>query len=88
MGLHSPFLAVFCWFVLLFAFVLFFAWMRTAFLAGGNAVVRSRSPASLGDFAINGEGSCFCSTVTGLLGPNSTWSNKKKSHYNRIVVEL
>ena len=38
--LYSPFLAFFVW-VLLFASLFGFAWMRIAFLAGGNAVVRS-----------------------------------------------
>ena len=38
--LFSLFLAVFCGFCCLLRFLLL-AWMRTAFLAGGNAVVRS-----------------------------------------------
>ena len=48
--------------------------MRTAFLAGGNTVVAA--PASIGDFAFHGEGSCFCSTVTGLLGRTALGAKK------------
>ena len=39
--------------------------------------MRSSAPASLGVFAINGEGSCFCSTVTGLLGRTALGAKKK-----------
>ena len=30
----------------------------------------------IGDFAFNGEGSCFCSTVTGLLGRTALGAKK------------
>ena len=43
--------------------------------------MRSSAPALIGDFAINGEGSCFCSTVTGLLGRTALGAKK-------IVVEF
>ena len=62
--------------VLLFASLLFLAWMRTAFLAGGNAVVRSGFDRCV--FAWNGEGSSFCSTVTGLLGRTALGAKKKR----------
>ena len=36
----------------------------------------SPHPALIGDFAFNGEGSCFCSTVTGLLGRTALGAKK------------
>ena len=40
--------------------------------------MRSSAPASLGVFAINGDGSCFCSTATGLLGRTALGAKTKK----------
>ena len=40
--------------------------------------MRSSAPALIGDFAINGDGSCFCSTVTGLLGRTARGAKKKR----------
>ena len=48
--------------------------MTTAFLAEGNAVVRSGFARC---FAINGEWSSFCSTATGLLGRTALEQKKK-----------
>ena len=38
--------------------------------------MRSSAPALVGDFAIIGEGSCFCSTVTGILGRTALGAKK------------
>ena len=62
--------AVFAGFVLLFALVLFPGWMRTALLAGGNAVVRSGFDRCVLPGMVNGDWT---------IRSNSTWSKKKKS---------
>ena len=56
--------------------------MRTAFLAGGNAVV---APALIGDVAIIGDGPCLCSTVTGLEVKQHVEQKKKTSVDSRGV---
>ena len=38
---------------------------------------QSSAPAAIGVFAINGEGSCFCSTATGLLGRRALGAKKR-----------
>ena len=40
--------------------------------------MRSSAPALIGDLAIIGDESCFCSTLTGLLGRTALGAKKKE----------
>ena len=74
--LLSPFLAFFVVFALLVR-CCFFAWMRTAILAGG---LRSSAPAIAFCFAEDGElAFTFCSLATGLLGRTALGEKKPSS---------